>query len=361
MTVRIQQPADFPGGRALVRGGGETRFDPHGLEIAIRRQDGESERYLDPRQPAAPWSTQRFAFPPLATRRDETGLWFELEHAVTYHMTANMSFVLFLFDRASGLTAQERAVWTGVRRLRSEPPEGWTPPPPPAPEEPPAPPPAAEPAPPASDPAAALVADQRPVISGPEPRPRQQGGRKGLWLGLGALLAVLAAATGYGLWTRADRAPPVATPADAGPAITLEGARAFLGSHPTPEAAAALAGRFLAAGALDGAFLLYRHAAEGGDLAAQLAVGAMYDPERFSAATSPLPAANPEQAAGWYRRAAEAGDAEAQFRLGKVLLSGRTEAADGPEQGVVWLRRAAEHGHTGARAALAAQGKGDGQ
>ena len=78
----------------------------------------------------------------------------------------------------------------------------------------------------------------------------------------------------------------------------------------------------------------------------------MYDPATYSKETSPLPAANPEQAAQWYKRAAEAGNAEAQYHYGMLLKSGRTEEPNGPELGVQWLQKAADQGHAQAKAEL---------
>jgi len=356
MPVRISQPPEFPGGRVLVRVDGAPAINPSALNIAIRRGEGPEERYLDPRVPKNPWSPSKFDFPPINPVATGGAVLFELDHSVTYHMTANMTFVLRLVDGDAGSAHEERAVWTGVRRLRSELPEGWTPPPAPVqatPE------PQATLAPP--PPEAVIVEPEdriRPTESPAEPSART-GINPLIWVGLALALLI---AGGVGWWLTREATPDQPTPSAETPStpatppatvdLSVDGARKFLTGTPDPGLSFQRAKEFQAAKSLDGAFLLYRYAAQNGNVPAALAVGAMYDPASHSAETSPLPAPNATEASNWYRIAAEKGDSEGQFRLGRVLMSGKTDEPDGPEKGVVWLRRAAEQGHSDAAAAL---------
>jgi TPR repeat protein len=87
-------------------------------------------------------------------------------------------------------------------------------------------------------------------------------------------------------------------------------------------------------------------------MTASVALATMYDPATYNTQTSPLPAANPAEAARWYEPAAQAGQAEAQYRLGMLLKSGATADTDGPEKGVAWLRKAADQGYAPAQEEL---------
>lgn len=365
MPVRITQPASFPGGRALVEVTGDPARFAEALEIAIVDQTAgvDKARHLDPRTPEAAWKPPVFWFPPEAVRREEERLLFELDHGVTFHLRPNMPYLLRL-GGVDGLPIEERMVWRPMRG-RSSAPE-WTPPVlhratalPPEPE------PAVDEAPTvilAPQPEPELVAGPPPVL---EPEPRR-GGRGWLWAVLALIVLAGAGGAVWYAWPEimARLAPPDAgqpaqqAAAPAPPAAvgarptTVEEARRLVQTDVPVADTLTEAKRFAAAGSLDGAFLLFRRAAEAGSAEAAVALGAMYDPATHSAGTSPLPAPNPEQAAEWFRRAAEAGDAEAQFRLGRLLLSGKTAAPDGPEKGVMWLQKAAAQGHAGARDAL---------
>ncbi|OUM00028.1 hypothetical protein A8M77_23675 [Variovorax sp. JS1663] len=171
------------------------------------------------------------------------------------------------------------------------------------------------------------------------------------------VLLVAGAGAGYYLWSqRADAGKVAIAPAPAPSAervASLESVRAFLASSPDAAQARTWAAELAKTGKLlDGQFLLGKYAAEKGDAEAARTLGAFYDPDSWTKETSPLPSANPIEAARWFKQAAEAGDAEAQYRYAMLLKKGRTDEADGPEQSVAWLRKAADQGHEAAKKAL---------
>ncbi|WP_109121426.1 hypothetical protein [Azospirillum sp. TSO22-1] len=187
-----------------------------------------------------------------------------------------------------------------------------------------APPPAPEPVPPEPPP-------PEPVPPGPVPDPppgpvvRSGGGGPNVAL-IAAVLAGVLLAAGGGAWllfgrgdtpltAAAPAAPPAPPPA---PADTRKEVGDFLAGKPSPDGARAKAEGMAKAGRLDGALLLYRYAAEGGDGASALALARMYDPATFAPQTSPLPAANADMARHWYEKAAAAGSAPAQQRLSQM-------------------------------------------
>ncbi len=85
-------------------------------------------------------------------------------------------------------------------------------------------------------------------------------------------------------------------------------------------------------------------AAEHGEAAAQLHLGAMYEegngvPQDFT------------QAAAWYRKAAEQGSAKAQYELALLYADGRGVPQDFA-QAAAWYAKAAEQGHATAQSNL---------
>lgn len=350
MRWTLKQTPDMPAGTAELRCD-HGDLDPGSVELCISQpQAGGGFLHLDPRDAGRPWGTPEFWQRPVAAEREGTSLRLRLDAFTTFHLGANKPYILNLRDAAGprdGVPIVAIAL-----RLPSAPPKGWRPAGPPVP---PAPEPTAvaetpvEEAEPPPEPAAELAAD-------PEERPRDEPRRRGPMVPIVAALAVLVAAGTAGWWYL--QRPPVEEPAAAVsvapplPERTLAAARGTLAAAPPPAEARAAGEAHLAAKDLEGGFLLLRYAAEKGDVPAAVAVGGLYDPASWSPEASPLPAPNAEQAAAWYRRGAESGDAEAQYRLGMVLRSGKTEAADGPEQAVAWLRKAAEQGHAKAKEAL---------
>lgn len=328
--------------------------EPELCEIAIVQND----RHLDPREPEEPWKTAVYHFWPLRPRREGAGLWFEVDHGVTYHLRANTPYRL----RVRSLTgAEAEEVFTlpsNTRRL-STPPGTWVSPPDPrgpvtAPAQPAAPAPVAPPPPPPvppppapPEPAAAPPAPEPPApppFVPPPVEPPIQRPSSMKWIALGGLLLVGAAAAAYLLLP--------GKPSEAG--LTMDSCRQAITAGPeASEARSKAEGLGKAGQLLDCQFLLYKYAADKGDALSARVLGTYYDPDTWSKDKSPLPAPNPVEAARWHKQAADAGDAESQYRYGMLLKLGRTEEPDGPEKAQVYLRKAADAGHALAKDALA--------
>ncbi|KAF9159145.1 hypothetical protein DFQ26_006859 [Actinomortierella ambigua] len=90
----------------------------------------------------------------------------------------------------------------------------------------------------------------------------------------------------------------------------------------------------------------YHKAAKGGNAAAQLALGEMYEQGQGVDASD-------VEAANWYRKAAVYGLAKAQVKFGKMYEEGRGVGQDNVEA-VRWFRLAAEQGQVDAQVKLAA-------
>lgn len=333
--------------------------EPELCEIAIV-QLGASERYLDPRDPDEAWKTTVYYFWPQQPRREEGGLWFEIDHGVTYHLRATTPYKLRIRS-LTGAEAEEIFTLPANTRRPSTRPVGWVPPPDPrgpvtAPAQPaaPVPPPVAPPPPPPPEepvpaaPPAAPVPPLPPVPPPPaEPLPVEPPIKKSSsmkWVALGGLLLAGAAVAAFVLLS--------GKPSEAG--LTMDSCRQAITAGPeASEARVKAEGLGKAGQLLDCQFLLYKYAADKGDSVSARMLGTFYDPDTWSKDKSPLPAPNPVEAARWHKQAADAGDAESQYRYGMLLKMGRTEEPDGPEKAQVYLRKAADAGHALAKDALA--------
>lgn len=334
MPSKLEQTLQMPGGRANLRVAGVPAADRATVELAITKPDASgTTRYLNPSKPHDPWSTAtHWLKPSLAGEAGD--LVFEVDGDVTVHLLPYAPYELLLRDGA-GMRHVDRFTGIALRGASSASapiaaPAAKTVPPPP-------PPPVEEPPP--------LVAE--PVVPLPPPEPKSHWP---LWAALAVVVLLLAGGAGWYFFLKDDSSnaasPAVETP------VTLDEARRVLTTDPLPADALARALAHAAKGELQGAFLLYRYAAEKGDMNASVALATMYDPATYNAQTSPLPAANPAEAARWYEPAAQAGQAEAQYRLGMLLKSGATADTDGPEKGVAWLRKAADQGYAPAQEEL---------
>jgi hypothetical protein len=120
--------------------------------------------------------------------------------------------------------------------------------------------------------------------------------------------------------TVATPAPPpaAATPQAPSPSVQSPPVQSPAGQHPSTAEIAALVTRgdaFLSAGDFASARLFYERAADAGDSAAALRLGATFDPNFLGRVGVRGNPGDPAQAASWYRRARDLGDAAAAERL----------------------------------------------
>lgn len=190
----------------------------------------------------------------------------------------------------------------------------------------------------------------------------------------GFLLLTIAAAGAYWYFVLRDRAPPpppppppktdVAKPGDPDPK-TGQGAVPgkpdyttpirkqvddFLAGKPTPEQLVARGKDFVRAGQLEGAFLVWRQAADQGFPPAALELAGFYDP------VNPIPDSpfklSAERAAGLYETAAKAGIVPAMRRLGMLYAKGADGFPADKAKARDWLKQAADKGDADAKKAL---------
>ena len=198
----------------------------------------------------------------------------------------------------------------------------------------------------------------------PSPRPELRAARDPLadlpkrsgatgWM-IAAVLVLLAVGGGYYYWTNhlhppepvVATAPPAAQP----PAKSVrETVAEYLATKPAPDAMLARARDFAKAGDTGAAFLVFRQAAEQGNVAAQIELASFYDPTLPAKGGFPHDGA---QAADWYERAALTGLAEAQRKLGLLLAKGGAGLAADAAKAKVWLQQAAAQNDTDAKKAL---------
>jgi TPR repeat protein len=107
---------------------------------------------------------------------------------------------------------------------------------------------------------------------------------------------------------------------------------------------------FAKAGDLGAAFLVFRAAAETGNVPAEIELAAFYDPLVTPLKTGFAPDA--ARAADWYERAALAGSAEAQRKLGMLLAKGGAGLPADPGKAKTWLQQAAAQNDAEAKKAL---------
>ena len=146
----------------------------------------------------------------------------------------------------------------------------------------------------------------------------------------------------------ATQAPAVAAPSEIN---SREDVARFIQSNPTSDAAVAAAGKLAGGGKLDLSMLVYQYAARAGSADASVALAHIYDPQTWTAKTSPMPQADAETAAYWYEPAAQSGNVEAQRRLGQILVEMNPSGFQ-RDKGKEWLGKAAAAGDAKAKAAL---------
>jgi len=145
-------------------------------------------------------------------------------------------------------------------------------------------------------------------------------------------------------------APAVATPAERPRKSVREKVGEYLATNPSLDAMLAKGKEFEQAGEMNGAFLVWRRAAEAGNAPAQLALASFYDP----LVTPPKAGFTPDgaRAADWYERAALAGNPEAQRKYGLLLAKGGAGLTADQGRARSWLQQAAAQNDAEARKAL---------
>lgn len=365
MSVRASvQPLAEPG-HAILR---ISALDaaPEGLTLSIQRQQGPDIHLADDG-----WRrTEAWLMPARVERRGEV-LEFQLGPEICDRLAGIATVRLRIREPDIGVVGTTVVAWPAmltsgaadpssrpsdetVRLHRApalEPPQA--PQPEPAPE---------PPAPPVRPPPRPELRASRALDPAPPPR---SGGRG--WLVAALVLLVLGGA-GYYAWatylqpaapdTAEAAAPPAspaptATAARTAPASTVRDVVAgYLATRPTPEAMLAKARDYAKAGEWAAAFLVFRRAAEAGNVAAEVELAAFYDPLSTPAKGDFAP--DGPRAADWYERAALAGSAEAQRRLGLLLAKGGAGLPADVAKARSWLQQAAAQNDAEAKKALGA-------
>jgi hypothetical protein len=339
---------------------------PEGLTLSIQRQQGPDTHLADDG-----WRRTEAWLQPEQVQRVKGDLEFQLGPEICDRLAGVATIRLRVKEPDIGVVGTTVVAWPPMLtsgavdpsrrgqddtiRLRGRPqPE---PPPPPAPPF--EPPPVVEPPPPTPMPDLRAARDPLTEIA-------PGHGRTG-WM-IAAVILLLLAGGGYFAYTNyfqkhedevaaatptpASSTPTLAAtaPADAPKKSVRETVGEYLATNPAPDAMLAKAKEFEQAGEMNGAFLVWRRAAEAGSAPAQLELAAFYDP----LVTPPKAGFTPDgaRAADWYERAALAGSAEAQRRYGLLLAKGGAGLA--PDQGRAksWLQQAAAQNDAEAKKAL---------
>jgi hypothetical protein len=196
-----------------------------------------------------------------------------------------------------------------------------------------------------------------------------------LGLVVGLLLLVAAAGGAYWWFVLRDKGPPVIDkpvvdkpidkpidkPPDKSGQDTATGKPDYttpirkqvddiIAAKPTPEQLVARGRQFLQNGQLEGAFLVWREAADQGHAPAAFELAGFYDP------INPIPNTpfklNAERAAGLYETAAKAGIVPAMARLGMLYAKGAEGFPADKAKARDWLKQAADKGDADAKKAL---------
>lgn len=354
MPVRASvAPLPQPG-HALLRVS-ELDAAPEGLTLSIQRQQGPDTHLADDG-----WRrTETWLMPDQVARRGEL-LEFHLGPEICDRLAGIATVRLRVREPDIGVVGTTVVAWPAmltsgaaganafaddVVRLKGQ--RAATPAPAaePAPELPPAFEPPAQPA-----PRPALRAARDPMS---EIAPRRGGTG---WM-IAALVLLALAGGGYYAWTNHLNPPPPDTVAAASPSAVApstpkksvrETVAEYLATRPSPDAMLAKAREFAKEGNAPAAFLVFRQAAEQGNVAAQVELGGFFDP------LTPRNGFTPDgsQAADWYERAALAGSAEAQRRLGLLFARGGAGVTVDPAKARTWLQQAAAQNDPDARKAL---------
>jgi hypothetical protein len=353
MPVRATvHPLSEPG-HALLR---LTDLDAHpeGLSLSIERQQGPDSHLADDG-----WRRTEAWLVPADVRRNRNVLELQLGPEICDRLAGIATIRLRVREPDIGVVGSTVVAWPSMltsgavsargdatddtvhlRRVVKPPVE--EPPPPP----------------PAEEPAAPKPMPELRAVREPAAEKRGSGG----WI-LATIAAILITAGGaYAYWhlTREEVVPvatapqspalPPSTSAQASKKSIRETVAEFIATKPAPAAMMATARNYAQSGDLDGAFLVWRHAAEAGDAQAQLELAAYYDP----LATPPRAGFAPDgvRAADWYERAALAGLPEAQRKYGMLLTKGGAGLPADLGKARSWLQQAAAQNDAEAKKAL---------
>lgn len=357
MPVRATiSPLPEPG-HALLRVS-ELDAAPDGLTISIQRQQGPDTHLADDG-----WRRTETWLMPDEVRRTGEVLEFHLGPEICDRLAGIATVRLRVREPDIGVVGTTVVAWPAMLtsgaagasgsyddtvRLRRR----QSPPPPPEPELPPP----------------LEIAPEPPPPPPPPPRPDLRAARDPLadlpkrsgatgWM-IAAVLVLLAVGGGYYYWTNhlhppepvvAAAPPPTPTPLQPPAKSVRETVAEFMATKPAPDAMLAKARDFAKAGDMGAAFLVFRHAAEQGNAAAQVELASFYDPMLPAKASFPHDGA---QAADWYERAALTGLAEAQRKLGLLLAKGGAGLTADAAKAKVWLQQAAAQNDVDAKKAL---------
>ena len=341
---------------------------PEGLTLSIQRQQGPDTHLADDG-----WRRTEAWLQPEQVVRIKGDLEFHLGPEICDRLAGVATIRLRVKEPDIGVVGTTVVAWPPMLtsgavdpsrrgqddtiRLRGRPQPEPLPPPPAPPFEPP---PVVEP-PPRPTPMPDLRAARDPL---PEIAPSR--GRTG-WM-IAAVIVLLLAGGGYFAYTNyfqkhedevAAAAPPAASsapaldataPADAPRKSVRETVSEYLATNPAPDALLAKGKEFEEAGEFNGAFLVWRRAAEAGSALAQLELASYYDPLAIPPKAGFT--ADGARAADWYERAALAGSAEAQRKFGLLLAKGGAGLPADPGRARSWLQQAAAQNDADARKAL---------
>ena len=331
MTAELSQPSSLAAGVALVTLGSAGALDPASARFSLQRISGLFLQAGGAGDDA--WGRNPvWLVPSSASRTPSGGLELTLTPRQTLHVPPNQTYSLVVTD-ASQREILDRIVWHALRQPSE--PEPQT---------------------------EAMAGAGEPMIVEPDRATKDGGeairdpddgkGRKHRrWIVSAAAAAGVLVLGACGWFLSHRNRPAIATAAPAAP-LGPQAARTYLGRHPTADATLAEAQTYLRNGSEDarqGALLLLTRAASEGGGAADTAIGRMYDPNGFSAATSAMAAPDRDKALLWYQRGAERNDPEALYRAGRLLAADPASAAEGNRD----LERAAELGNADAKKEVA--------
>jgi TPR repeat protein len=201
--------------------------------------------------------------------------------------------------------------------------------------------------------------EESPVDLAPQdPEPPQTKTRR-RWPVIAVLLALLAligggASAWFGCWIEGFGPPACAAEPSADIAAAEPAGEAELSCAGLTDGNACfqVAQKALEQKQLEPARQLFQQAADMGSVEANVAVARMYDPETWSAETSPVAAASWETAVYWYEKAARQGNGTGQLHAGKLLCQNALSAFE-KTQGRSYLDQASKAGNPEAQTLLA--------